>query len=628
VNTFDDAAQVRSQISARRTFAGALWAGCAFAAAALAMPPGGTSVGGGAEWKYYNGSLGGERFSRLTEINATNAHLLIERCRVQVAEEGSFQPGLLVVGNVMFATTATDTIAIDPVTCVVKWRHSYTRESLGPLPVNRGVAYLNGRVFRGTDDGHLIALNAATGEQVWDDAIGDVRLGEFVTGAPLAWNGLVFAGISGSEFGVRGRIMAFDALTGKELWRFHTIPIGNEPGADSWKDRKWATHGGGGTWSTFSLDESTGELFIPVGNPVADFSPQVRAGEDLFTNSVVVLDAVSGALRWWYQTVPNDAFDYDLAAAPLLYRAKDGQARMAVAGKDGYLHIVNREDHVLLSKTPITTVDAVQQRPTAKGVRVCPGVAGGAEWNGPAHDPERHILLVGAVDYCAIVRTLAPEKWTYGGVHFGGTWSPTEESPSGWITAVEADSGKTIWKYHAAAPVVSGVTATAGGIVLAGDNAGSFFVLDTATGTVLKKLVTGGALSGGVITYEQNGRQYIAYTSGNVSRTVFGAGGRPSIVVMSLPGNSANPIAGREADPKRGRQIYVEKCAPCHGWAGESIIIDGNDLSTVKNRMSLQELIDWIKNPKPPMPKVFPEPLNRREERAVRDIAAYLHFGL
>ncbi len=208
--------------------------------------------------------------------------------------------------------------------------------------MNRGVAYLNGRVFRGTDDGRLLALDATTGQEIWKSVVGDASIGEYVASAPTAWNGLVLIGISGGEFGIRGRILAYDALTGREVWRFNTIPIGKEVGADSWGDSKWATHGGGGTWSTFTVDPITGEVFAPIGNPVPDFAPTDRKGANLFTNSVLVLDARTGELRWWYQLQANDDHDHDLGAAPLLFRNGKHENMLAAAGKDGLLHVVDR----------------------------------------------------------------------------------------------------------------------------------------------------------------------------------------------------------------------------------------------------------------------------------------------
>lgn len=577
----------------------------------------------GGEWGGYNKTLDGQRFSPLAQITPANADGLKEICRVQVARNGAFQAGLIVVKGTMYATTPTETLAIDPTTCAVKWRHSYQRTHDPSLQVNRGVAYFAGRVFRGTDDGHVIALNADTGKALWDDVIGDSRLGEFVSAAPAVWNGIVIVGVSGSEFGIRGRVLGLDAASGRELWRFDTIPLKGEVGADSWKDTDWAAHGGGGTWTSVAIDPVTAEVFIPVGNPVPDFEPADRLGQNLFTNCVVVLDARSGKLKWWYQLAPSDALDHDLGAAPMLYRDSAARDRVAVAGKDGLLHLIDRATHAALSKTPITTVDAKPAPATVDGAEHCPGVAGGAAWNGPAFDPTRMTIFTGAIDFCTVFHPKHGDQYGKGTLYFGGTWSPGATAASGWITATDADTGKLRWKYHAPAPVLGGVTPTAGGVVFAGDNLGHFYVFDSASGAVVKQFDTGGSVSGGVISYEEAGRQYVAFTSGNVSRTMYGALGRPSIVVLALK-NPPDAAKARAAGPDiaNGQRLYGTNCFICHGGDGKNIA--GADLTATRNHMNQEALVAWIKNPAPPMPKVFAEPLDQEDEWDIRDIAAFV----
>jgi alcohol dehydrogenase (cytochrome c) len=574
----------------------------------------------GAEWEGYNKSLDGERYSPLSQINTGNAADLVETCRVPIAKGGSFQAGLLMVGDTIYATTVTDTVAIDIASCKIKWRHVFQRGRAGAYPVNRGVAYLNGRVYRGTDDGHLIAIDADTGKVAWDNVVGDPRLGECITSAPIAWNGLVITGTAMSDLGVRGRIMAFDALSGREVWRFLTVPSTGHEGAKSWRNTASAIHGGGGTWSTFTIDPVTNELFIPVGNPVPDLLPAARPGENLFTNSVLVLDALTGNLKWWYQLAPFDGLDHDLGAAPMLYRNNRNEDMVAAAGKDGYLHLVNRDTHKLYIKTSVTTVDKIPAVPTPEGVRSCPGFLGGVEWNGPAFDAERMTIFVGAVDYCSVVKSHPGSTWVPGGDNMGGSFNQGTEPATGWISAIDADSGAVRWKFHAQAPVLGGLTPTAGGVLFAGDNAGTFYVFNSTTGEVLKQIATGGSVAGGVITFEANSKQYIALTSGNVSRSVFGANGRPTVVLLAL--KKSDSSASAAADPAMGMKIYMSNCAVCHGANGKGI--GGFDLSKTKTHMSLEQIIAWIKNPTPPMPHVFAEPLDSDDERDIHDVATYL----
>jgi GntR family transcriptional regulator / MocR family aminotransferase len=498
----------------------------------------------GTDWEGYNKLLDAQRFSPLDQINAANVAKLVEVCRVPLAAHGTFEPAPVVIGDSMFVTTPTDTFAIDPVSCKIKWRHSYHRSEEAMLQVNRGVAYLNGRVFRGTDDARLLALDAQTGREIWSNVVGDASLGEYVSAAPLGWNGLVIAGVGGSEFGVRGRIIAYDALDGREIWRFDSVPVGNEPGARSWGNSNWALHGGGGIWSTFTLDPTTAELFAPIGNPVPDFAPGDRHGDNLYTNSALVLDARTGALRWWYQLQANDARDYDLGAAPLLFRNSQHESMMAVAGKDGLLHVVSRTTHKALYKVPVTTVDAQHKPLTTEGVRTCPGASGGVLWNGPAFDPKRMTLFVAALDLCMVLQTQPGQQYAPRGINNGGTYKVVGDTPTGWLTAVNADTGAIRWKYHSESPMLGGVTTTAGAVVLTGDNGGHFLAFDSQTGQVLLKVPTGGAIGGGVVTYERDGRQYVAVASGNVSYANAGLVGQPSIIILALPQSPAAAAKG------------------------------------------------------------------------------------
>ena len=406
---------------------------------------------------------------------------------------------------------------------------------------------LDGRVFRGTGDARLLALDAATGKLLWKDVIGATRLGESATAAPLAAGGTVYMGIGGSELGARGRVMAYDAQTGRELWRFDTVPDGSARRVpDTWKRPKSAKTGGGGVWGAMTLDVTTGELFVPVGNPWPDLDRAYRPGSNLFTDSMVVLDARTGALKWWYQVSPEDWQDLDLAAAPVLYRDAEVRDVLAFGGKDGHVRAIDRDTHQLMFSTPVTTFETARAGPTPEGVRICPGYAGGVEWNGPALDRLNNTLITGAVDACFIVKS-GKTKYSPNEASFGGTVAP-DGPVTGWVTALDSETGDVRWRYHAEKPVIAGVTPTAGGVTFTGDLAGNFLVFNSKTGELIHKAATGGALAGGVVTYEAAGRQYVAFASGNVSRTAFGALGLPSVVILSLqagiPTGAAAAVAG------------------------------------------------------------------------------------
>jgi PQQ-dependent dehydrogenase (methanol/ethanol family) len=602
---------------------------CALACLAPSVPAAESTPG--SQWLTVNNRLDGQRFSPLKQITPANAGKLGEVCRIQVDGPTTFHAGLVVKDGVIYTNTGRETVAIDAGTCALRWRHSYTLEDERFSPSNRGLAVLDGRVFRGTGDGRLIALDAATGKQLWEDVIGAPRLGESASAAPLAWQGVVYMGISGSELGARGRVMAYDAATGRELWRFNTIPRGEEKGAETWQRRDSAKTGGGGVWGSMTLDVTAGELFVPVGNPWPDLDRAYRPGSNLFTDSIVVLDARTGALKWWYQVTPADWQDLDLVAAPVLYRDSRVRDVLAFAGKDGYVTAVDRDTHKAIFRTPVTTIEGPYKGPTPEGLRVCPGYAGGVEWNGPALDLLENTLVTGSVDACFILKS-GTTHYSPSAASFGGTVAP--DGPlTGWVVSVDSETGQVRWRYHAEKPVIAGVTPTAGGVTFTGDIAGNFLVFNSKTGELVRKIETGGALAGGVVTYEVGGRQYVAFACGNVSRLAFGALGIPSVVIMTLdpvhPASSQAPVALAAPAPPGmpslagGRKLYSQVCVSCHGPDGN--LIADHRLSTLRGRLDQAATVRLIKDPKAPMPKLFPDLLS---EQNVLDVAAYLQQEL
>ncbi len=270
----------------------------------------------------------------------------------------------------------------------------------------------------------------------------------------------------------------------------------------------------------------------------------------------------------------------------------------------------------------MTTVDTSRKTVTAEGTRVCPGAAGGVLWNGPSFDPKRMTLFVGSNDLCMIIKSTTGTSYTPRGLNFGGAVIPSKETASGWVTAVDANTGAVRWKYHNEAPVLGGVTPTAGGIVMTGDNDGNFLVFESDSGKLLKKEPTGGAIAGGVVTYVRGGKQYVAMTSGNTSPASTGITGRPTIIVMSLPTQAAQPARTTGPDATRGHELYVQMCAGCHAPSGDKIA--GKDLRTVKARMNAEQLGAFIRSPTGAMPKIFPDQRTSEDDRDIRDLATFL----
>jgi alcohol dehydrogenase (cytochrome c) len=450
------------------------------------------------------------------------------------------QSGPVVVGGVLYVTSAKRTWAMDAATCRLRWQHTYAYRPAPPfdLKTNRGVAYVtadDGRggrrplLVRGANDGRVYALDARTGDEVWNVRAGDAERGETFPAAPVAWTPpggrpLVFLGNAGGDnYAVTGRLMAFDAATGARAWSFDFVPRAGDP-ARTWPpETDHVPRAGATTWTTYTLDPAAGTVYVPTGNATPNFLPSLRPGTNDHTNSVVALDARTGVFRRAYKVLALDSHDYDVAAAPLLLAPAGGAPIVAVAGKDGYLHAFDRDGGARRWAAVTTTLLNDTVAPTPAGVRFCPGVQGGTEWNGPAYDPASGTLVVGTVDWCTTVRTTRPEalegKW---GVPWTGSARLVEpfgrmdprSAARGWVTAVDAATGRTRWRFRAPAPVVAGVTATAGGLTFTADQAGTLYAFDTRTGAVRWRHDAGMPVGGGVVTYAVAGRQYLAVAAG------------------------------------------------------------------------------------------------------------------
>ncbi len=508
-------------------------AAVALIAAVLPAIPGETAQ---SDWPSYNGTLTSERYSTLDQINVRNVANLKVVCTYDTKQETGFDTGLVQVDGALFATTEQDVFSIDPDTCREIWR---THENIphSTLMVNRGAAVMDGRVYRGTSDGRVLAYDEKTGKRLWSTTIADSSKGETVPASPIAWKGLVFIGNAGGDNkGVKGRMYALDAQTGKIVWEFYLVPRGPEdklrgpeangpPGlpSASWNNAKGFPISGGATWASYTLDPASGLLYVPGGNPAPDFVRSYRKGDNLFTGSVVVLDARTGAYQHHFQIVRQDFHDWDESTAPVLFTARSGQRIMAVAPKDGYLYGFNLASNALLYRKPVTTISNADVALKSKSVRFCPGSQGGAEWNGPAYDVKNNTLLTGEVDWCSTVHT--DPKGAVRDASPGQLWSGSmsgfgmDRTPrwAGWLTASDAVTGAQRWQFKALAPVLSGVTPTKGGIVLFGDISGNFYAFDSATGKQLWTSNLGGAVAGGVITYDTGKGQKVAVAAGITS---------------------------------------------------------------------------------------------------------------
>jgi alcohol dehydrogenase (cytochrome c) len=487
------------------------------------------------DWLMYNKDFAGRRYSTLDQITRDNAQHLRPVCLFQAGEIGSFEAAPVVYNGMMYITTPYNTFALDPRNCRKQWEHRYADvdQSL-PMVLSRGAALYRGKLFRVTPNGHLLALDAATGKLLWDVWLADKDRGYWLSAAPVAYGGKVFIGTAGADWGANGFIYAFDAGTGRLVWHFNVIPTGKEIGADTWK--KGSETGGGSFWSTFSLDRQQGLLFASIGNPAPDYNGAMRPGDNLFTDSVVALNLNSGKIAWWVQQSPHDIHDWDTAAAPTLYE-QNGHKYMSVASKDGWLYIYDRDTHKLLAKTEISQHTNVDVPLGTEGVYHCPGISGGAAWNGAAYSPAAKALFVNSLDWCGTTR-LTEDRYVEGSSYFSGehTWDPPEKA-RGFTHAVDAASGKLLWLRNSNTPMLAALTPTAGGVLFTGDLDGNFLVLATDSGKTLYAFNTGGAVAGAPSTYLVGGKQYVAMASGNSSRTHWGTTGSMTLVVFALGGS-------------------------------------------------------------------------------------------
>ena len=513
------------------------------------------------QWPSYNRTLTSERFSPLDEINPKTIEKLQIICTYDTKQFSNFESGLIMVNGALVGTTEFDIFSIDPVTCAENWR---THENIPPsyYVTNRGPSYLDGLLFRGFENGRVRAYDFKTGKPIWETAIADPNLGESVPAAPIAWDGLVFVGnASGDAKGGKGRVYGLDAKTGTIVWEFYLVPkVEGDPvrgpqGASpldksTWDNASGIPISGGGTWTSLTLDPDTGELFVPVGNPSPAFALNVRGGVNLFTGSIVVLDAKTGAYKRHFELSPRDWHDWDVSNPPILIRTTGGKDLIAAAPKDGHLYGFDRASNALLYRAPVTRVENVDAPlVVGKEVRFCPGVAGGDEWNSPAYDPRTNLILVGEIEWCTTVslqtdeqlRNARPGQAWFGNAahnpfHLFGRQDQIGRSWGGWVYAVDADSGIWKWRLKSNYPIEGGVTPTVGGVVMFGDLSGNFYVLDAENGRKLWGRKIGGAIGGGLITYSAGGRQRIAVATGLANITMPTEVTTGKIVVLGLDG--------------------------------------------------------------------------------------------
>jgi alcohol dehydrogenase (cytochrome c) len=499
-------------------------------------------------WLTYGGTYDSQRYSLLQQITPQNVQNLELKWVLQDQTLGAWQTNPLIVDGVMYLTERpNDVLAVDAKTGRVFWLYRYT-----PAPDariccganNRGVAILDNTLFMGTLDAHLVAIDAKNGRPLWNATVGDVKLAYSITMAPLVVKDKVIVGVGGGEFGIRGFIAAYDAKTGQQAWRSYTIPGPGEPGSETWQGDSWKT-GGGSVWVTGSYDPALNLTYWGIGNPGPDWNPAQRPGDNLYTDSVLALDADTGQRKWHFQFTPNDGYDYDSVQVPVLvdmpWPGSSGRL-MLWANRNGFFYVLDRATGAFLLGKPFVNVNWASgldergrpiQTPQPAGAPTWPGNQGGTNWYPPAFSPRTGLFYFTVWDNYGSIYRREPVQYQPGR-NFGtpvpgaptvgiGRRSPinnwTDEVGHGAVFALDPRTGERKWRFDQYDVSDAGMLTTASDLLFTGGREGYVYALDARTGDLLWKSALGGQIAMAPVTYEVDGTQYVSVVSGHILAT-------------------------------------------------------------------------------------------------------------
>jgi len=526
----------------------------------------------GGDWLMYGGNYWNNRFSPLSQINASNVRNLVPRMVFQTGVEklGSFENTPIVVNGVMYITTPATpnniVIAIDLRTQKTLWRYEHKNAAVSTAccgPNNRGVAIAGGIVYVATLDAQLVALDQATGREKWVAQVGDPAEGYTETMAPLVIDDKVIIGTAGAEYGIRGFVKAYNAASGALVWTWYTIPAPNarvdEGGINGWFGRwsrttpegdnlnrdiakekadsaryadAWRV-GGGSMWMTPAYDAETKTLYVGIGNPSPDLDGSIRPGDNLWTESVVALDAATGRFKWGYQTVPHDVWDLDAVSPPVIAMV-GGRKAVVHAGKTGWVYVLDAATGRLIRRSDaFVPQENMFAQPTAEGTRMLPGANGGQEWSPITVNPELHYA------YTVGLHQPMHYKTHYAPYERGRLWLGSAfvaipgEAQWGTVSGVNLQTGKIAWQVKTEQPMIGGATATAGGLVFTGEGNGWFKAYDARTGAVLWQFFCGAGVNAAPSVFQVDGEQFVAVAAGGNFQLGFPLG--DAVFVFGLP---------------------------------------------------------------------------------------------
>ena len=500
-------------------------------------------------WLTYSGNFKSQRYSTLNQVTPENVKNLELQWVYQARSLEKYEATPLVVDGVMYTIqNPDDVVALDPVTGRVFWTFSWTpsteaRPCCGRL--SRGVGIVGDKVFLGTIDARLIALDARSGKPVWNIEVDKPEDGYAITHAPLVIKDKVIVGVAGGEYGIRGHIDAYDVNTGKHIWRFYTIPGAGEKGNDTWAGDSWKT-GGASVWVTGSYDPELNLTYWGIGNPGPDWNGDNRGGDNLYSDSVVALDADTGVLKWHYQFSPHDEFDYDAVQVPVLadiqWPGSAGLRKVMMwANRNGLFYVIDRATGQFLLGKPfvkVTWMKGFDERgrpmkvPEAQsnreGTMIYPGNQGGTNWYNPSFSPATGLFYIPAWEDYASFFVKQDAEYVKGQTFSGG--GPRNTTPPvvagnfnyrkdgeqyGVVRAIDPKTGEKKWDFPMSDVTDAGIMTTATNLLFSGGREGYFFALDARDGKLLWKAALGGRVTSGAMTYSMNGRQYVAVCAGS-----------------------------------------------------------------------------------------------------------------
>jgi len=497
-------------------------------------------------WLTYGGNYSSQRFSELKQVDTQNVGSLKMQWVYQLRRQGIFESSPIVVDGMMYVTEPPTTVtALDVRTGKPVWRWTADLPknllTIGLFPTNRGVAILGDAVYVATIDARLVALDAKTGAVRWNVEVGSNKEAVAITQAPLAIDGKIVLGMGGGEGGLRGYIDAYDAKDGKRLWRLYTIPTAGEPGVETWEGDSYK-YGGATTWNTGAYDPETNALFWGTGNPAPDWNGDMRKGDNLYSCSLLAIDADTGKMKWYFQFSPHETHDWDASEPPILFDATiDGKPRKIVAQADrnAFYYVLDRVTGQFITGRAYAKqtwakgldangrpIEVPNNEPSPKGTLVYPSITGSVNWTSSSYSPLTKLVYVDTRELGAYYFKGHPQMDPANPLDIGGGGGQKlvggDQAYSA-IRALESTTGKIKWEFKMVGDSWTGTLATAGNLVFCADAGGNFFALNAETGKALWNVQLGNSVRANPITYSVDGKQYVEAAAGN------------SIFVFSLP---------------------------------------------------------------------------------------------